>query len=126
MNFIKEALKHKTKEFVRSLNKAVMSLMLAANSRNLLYNTEAKSCMEYFRDFQTYLRVALKSDHYQKLLLQTAKKSDYFSRVLMNLSHILCCFFFFRVALYRQTLDLIYTLSQGKVSCKGADFLGGS
>jgi hypothetical protein len=112
--FYKEGLKQRAKEFVSLLNRAVMALMLAANSRNLMYNTDAKSSSEYFRDFQTYLRLALKSDQYQKLITTPAKKEDYFSRVLLNLSHLLCCFFFFRISLYHQTLDLIQSLGRGQ------------
>lgn len=56
----------KEQELAGYVHKVVMSLMLASNPRNLASNQSVKSCFEYFKDFQQFLRQALTSQAYQK------------------------------------------------------------
>jgi len=73
----------------KSLSQAIMALYLTANPRNLIQNTSNKSCYQYFRDFQFYLRQAMKSPEYQKLIAYPDTK-DKKSYILLNLTHELC------------------------------------
>ncbi|MFS8562999.1 MAG: hypothetical protein LVR00_01145 [Rhabdochlamydiaceae bacterium] len=78
-DFYKEALKYKHNDLIAALNKALMSLMLAANPKNLIHNaTSQKNCLHYFIDFQRYLREALSSDEYFQLLYVELRKDPPF------------------------------------------------
>ncbi|MEN9343479.1 MAG: hypothetical protein RLZZ453_266 [Chlamydiota bacterium] len=57
-SFYKEAFKFKHHDFIKSVNKALMALMLCANPRNLKSNSTGKVCAEYYQDFHLYLRNA--------------------------------------------------------------------
>ncbi|HNA61890.1 MAG TPA: hypothetical protein PKW79_02310 [Rhabdochlamydiaceae bacterium] len=92
--FCKEALHYKDHEGPASLTKAMMSLMLAANPKNLLHNTADKSCIDYFIDFEVYLRKVLESDDYRKWKSATADQP--FRVVCLKLSHFFCNAFFLR------------------------------
>jgi hypothetical protein len=108
--FYKEAMQHKQVDFVTSLGKAMMALMLAANPRNLIQNTTGKSCLSYYSDFHSYLREALSSEDYQHLLASPPDKSDRFFFSVLNLSHALCFFFFMRVGSRKEAIDFLHKL----------------
>ncbi len=113
--YYKEALSQRKRPFVSSINKALMALMLAANSANLLYNsTSGKSCTNYYRDFHYYLRQALNSDQYHRFLAHPPKESHHFARLLLNLSHLLCCFYFMRIGSHKESLDFLHKLMNRK------------
>ena len=65
--FWKEALKFKANPFVLLINKALMALLLASNSRNLRINTSLKSSSLYYRDFHRYLREAFSPRYTKKM-----------------------------------------------------------
>lgn len=67
--FYKEALKYREMDLVMNVHKALMALMLAANSRNLIRQFSLKGCHRYFADFQAFLRQALHNREFQKFLL---------------------------------------------------------
>ncbi|MGE5195820.1 MAG: hypothetical protein ACM3JI_00645 [Anaerolineae bacterium] len=125
--FYKEAMRYKNEEFVASLSKALIALMLTANPRNLLQNVSGKSCLSYYADFHLYLRSALRSEDYQKFVaapnfFSAAKSSmissesfigsERFSHILLNLSHALCCFFFMRIEKREEAIQFISRLIQ--------------
>lgn len=117
--FYKEAMRHKEEELVASLNKALMALMLSSNPQNLLQNTTGKSSLSFFQDFQIYLRKALGSSEYQRLLSTPYDQLDKFSHCLLNLSYTLCSLFFTRSGDYQETVGLIKKLiEKGKKSTK--------
>jgi hypothetical protein len=64
--FYREALRHKENEFIVELNKAIMSLMLAANARNLMSGESPKICLSYFKDFLAFTRTALRTKSYEE------------------------------------------------------------
>lgn len=80
----------KDQELVCLVNYALMSLLLAANPRNLRRNRPVKSCRQYFIDFQTFLREALGSRDYQKLAAYPPKKTNKQAWCLLNTLHELC------------------------------------
>jgi hypothetical protein len=108
--FYKEAMHHKEMELVATLNKGLMALMLSANARNLMQNTPGKSCIRYFADFQGYLRLALDSPQYKKLL--SSSESGKFARVLTHLLHALSAFFFMRTSSRKEALEWIHRFVQ--------------
>lgn len=88
--FYREAVRNQRRDLVPLLNKAIMALMMSANPRNLLRNSPVKSCQEYFTDFQVFLRKALMSGDYQKLITYPPKKSNRVACLLLSLCHKIC------------------------------------
>ncbi|KAF3361400.1 Uncharacterized protein PHSC3_002031 [Chlamydiales bacterium STE3] len=85
-------------ELARSINQVVMALMLASNPSNLITNESAKSCYEYFKDFQLFLRQTLASATYQKLLAYFLAESK--ENPLLRIIHSICS------ALYKSNSSL--------------------
>ncbi len=106
----KEALKFKKIEFVAAMNKALMSLMMAANSRNLMQNSIGKYALNYYTDFQYYLRIALASPEYHKFLTAKSDHKERFLHSVMNLSHVLCGAFFLKVGTRKEMSGFIHML----------------
>ncbi len=92
--YYREAMRHKDLGLVVLLNKTTMALMLASNPRNLLRNFAAKTCYEYSLDFHSFLREALTSQDYQRLLAFPPNKSQKFYWTLLELSQGLCRAYF--------------------------------
>lgn len=88
--YYQSALKIKDMDLVTMMNKALMALMLASNQKNLLRQFSVKSCSQYFRDFLGFLREALESIDYQKLVEKPPKKAGGFLNALLDLIHGLC------------------------------------
>lgn len=88
--FYRDCLRFKDKEMVELLNKALMALMLCANSHNQLRNMPLKSCRDYFSDFHYYLRKALNTLDYHKLIAYPLKNSGKLAHLLLDLSHAMC------------------------------------
>lgn len=92
--FYRDALRLKDREFVEYINKALMALMLAANSQNLMRGIAAKSCSDYFADFQRYLRDALRTDDFQKIIAYPPKPSNKLANLILDVIHGICLGFF--------------------------------
>ncbi len=88
-NFFKVVARNKELDLVCDITKALMALMCAANENNLLSKQPAKSCREYFMDFQVYLRYALSTREYQKLLVFPPAQGTA-SHTLLDIIHGLC------------------------------------
>lgn len=112
--FYKEGMHLKDKALVSSINKALMALMLTASANNLLENVQGKSCLSFYADFHFYLREAISSPAYSRLIAFPPDPSDNFSHMLMNLAHALCCFFFFRIPHDKTTMEFIHKLIDKK------------
>lgn len=106
----KEALKFKKIEFVAAINKALMSLMMAANSRNLMQNSIGKYALNYYTDFQYYLRLALASPEYHKFVAAKTDQKERFLHSVMSLSHVLCGAFFLKVGTRKEMSAFIHML----------------
>lgn len=107
--FFKDAMKFKELLVVSTLNKAVMSLMLAANDRNLIQNAYGKTCIGYFSDFQNYLRNCFDTNEYQNILAYP-DKADRLRKVTLRLIHALCGYYFTRPGYEKEATDFIYSL----------------
>lgn len=105
--FFKEALKHKDSLCVSHMSMSVMGLMLAANPRNLRQTSVSeKTAYGYFLDFHYYLRKALVSDEYQKLIMTTHDRRP-FQSCLFLLVHKLCACYFSSVIEHREMSAII-------------------
>ena len=108
--FYREALPFKDREFVQALNKTIIALMLGSNPHNLMHNSPIKSCLDYFKDFQYFLREALLSDDYHKLITYPPKKSSKFAHSLLDLTHTLCAIFCSQLEGYHDQLSMLQGL----------------
>lgn len=92
--FYKQALKYKDQELVADLNKAFLALISCSNPAHLLTHGSEKTCIEYFADFQMYLREALGNHEYKKLLTYPPTKEESFNQFLLSLIHSICYIIF--------------------------------
>ncbi len=63
-----ELFKKSEDSLIKLVNKTIYALFLAANKDNLIERTAYKNSMEYFYDFQKFLRDTLASEEYKKML----------------------------------------------------------
>ncbi len=96
-DFYKIARKLEEDELANSLGVAIIALFLAANPRYLIQNTMGKSCLQYFDDFHRFLRRAMRTSEYQKLIAYPPDPSDKSAHLLLYLVHSFCRSFFERV-----------------------------
>lgn len=125
-DFYKVVRKLEENQLAESLSMAIMALFLAANPRYLLQNTTGKSCMQYFDDFHRFLRRAMRTSEYQKLIAYPPDRSDKNSHLLLYLTHTLCQSFFQRVGgIKLETIGLIHrTMRRGEeIKQKGKEHL---
>ncbi len=108
--FYKQALKFKRVDFVASIQKALMALMMAADSRRLIQNVVGKHCLNYFQDFQIYLRKALNSAEYQKLASHPEEYSEGFLQSVYSLCHVLCALQFLKIGSRQEMVLFIHGL----------------
>lgn len=110
-DFYHIAHKLENNELAQSLGMAVLALFLASNPRYLLQNTIGKSCLQYFEDFHYYLRRAMRTSEYQKLIAYTPDKSDKAAHLLLHLTHSLCKSFFERAGgIKLESIGLVHRL----------------
>lgn len=84
------------------LNMSLTALFVAANPRNLIQNTSGKSSLQYFQDFQMFLRRAMNADEYQKYIAYPPEAGDKIASVLLQLVHALSQALFYRMGGVRQ------------------------
>ncbi len=109
--FYKEGLRHKERDFVAAVNKALMALMLCADTRNRLPSASGKSCLNYFYDFHAFLREALVSQGYKDYIAQHGDL-EHFASVLINLTHLLSAWFFTRATSRKEMQEFIKRMIQ--------------
>ncbi len=108
-DYYKIARKLEENELGVSLGMAIMALFVAANPRYLVQNTTGKSCLQYFEDFHRFLRRAMKTSEYQKLIAYPPDSSDKTAHLLLYLVHALSKSFFERVGGVRvESIGLIH------------------
>lgn len=99
-------------ELKECLSKALMALMISSKPQNQYHDHAIKSCREYFSDFHYFLRQALHSREYQKLLAYPPLPSDFFSCSLIELTHAMCLAFFTQLQGYQALIPQICSLVQ--------------
>lgn len=102
--FYQQALQFKDREVVEHINKAFMALMLCVNSQQWINNHPTKSSKEYFTDFQHYLRSALISRDYLKLIAYPPKQSSKLANTLLETIHGLCTAMYTSLRFYQPIL----------------------
>ena len=103
-------------DLAKMLSLSIVALLLSANPRNLLQNTSGKSSMQYFADFQAFLRASLRTGEYQKWIAYPPDRSDKIAHLLLSLTHALCRALFFRKGGVKQeAIGLIHrTMRRGE------------
>ncbi len=115
-DYYKMASRLEENELAKSVGLAIIALFLAANPRYLVQNTTGKSCLQYFDDFQKFLRGAMQTSEYQKLIAYPPDRSDKVSQLLLYLVHALSKSFFERVGGVKlESIGLIHrTMRKGE------------
>ncbi|MFI5344718.1 MAG: hypothetical protein ACHQUC_10935, partial [Chlamydiales bacterium] len=109
-HFLRELRKVKNHELVDALNVAMMALMFSAQGRNLLHHQPIKSCVEYFEDFQQFLRTALETKLYQKWITSPPPKSSHLAHDLLDFVHAICRLVHVNVFGWEEMLPVIENL----------------
>lgn len=108
-DFYEIGTKHKNK-MVESLRKVIMALLLCSKPSNLYRNSPPKSCLEFFYDFQLYLREALQSREYQNLAAYPPDSSDKLGHCILKIIHALCTGFFKQMKGFKEMIHPIQGL----------------
>ncbi|MFA6118747.1 MAG: hypothetical protein WC688_02410 [Parachlamydiales bacterium] len=106
-NFIDKFYKEKVhakidNELISLVNKALFALMLASNPKNLITNSFFKNSIEYFHDFQKFLREIVQSDEYQKIIAYSLE--DEKTKIIKELIQILCRNLYLRLGGIKQEM----------------------
>ncbi|MCH9632864.1 MAG: hypothetical protein S4CHLAM6_12080 [Chlamydiae bacterium] len=94
--FYQESTTYRDMEMVGSINMALMALMMAANPKNKRQVRPIKTTVEYFKDFQHYVRLSLESFEYHKLKSFPPPSSNIFLHNLIDVIHLLSWSLFFQ------------------------------
>ena len=108
--FYKDAMKHKKIPFVASVGNALMALMLAANTRNLMQSATGKYALKYYADFHHYLRLAVSLPEYKRLMSTPIDKSEPFLQIVLSLLHVLLTGYFLRIGSRQDMSAFIHVL----------------
>lgn len=107
--FFKEIKKFRERELVEKLNKAIMALMMGTNPHNLMHNLPIKTCRDYFYDFLIFLREAMQSRDYQRLLSYPSKND--LADCLLDTVHALCVSLY-HINGFQELLSMVHGLLQ--------------
>lgn len=122
--FYHEAAKVRDEELPMDLSKALIGLMLGSNVHNLFHDPTVKNCSDYFADFQFFLREALHSREYQKLVAYPPKKTNTVAHCLLDLTNALCRACFIQLRGHEELLPHVKHLIQEaheELSAENAD-----
>lgn len=118
--FCKEKISPRRNNLSSALFKAMYALMLAANSENLIENSLGKSSSQYFQDYLGFLREALHSIEYQKMLAYPEDKTTQRNKTLLELAHHLCLNTYMRKGgVKEEVIGFIYRLIRKGAEKKG-------
>lgn len=110
--YFQQAARHKEEDLVHWMNKALIALMLSACPQNLITRNPLKTCTEYFRDFQFFLRGALTCRDYQKLVIYPPKKSNRMRGAMLRLIHALCTGLYHPTSIYAVLTPVVAELME--------------
>lgn len=110
--FVRDAISHKDNELVTSVSKAIMGLLLAVNPHNLDHNMPIKSCRDYYCDFHYYLREALNSNDYKRLVAYPPNNSHRISHCLVQTIQAFCKATYVHLDAYQELLSLVHGVIQ--------------
>lgn len=81
---------HHDHELGMWLNKAIMALKLCHNPHNVYHDPSVKNCAQYFLDFQNFLREALHTREYQKMIAYPEEALNVASQAMLELTQAMC------------------------------------
>lgn len=106
-------------EFIDSLLKAITALMMITHIHTKKKESWEKNSRDYFSDFQFYLRVALKSAEYQKLIAYPEKEQNPALQAGLICAHALCRSLFKNIsALQRLTPEIDHVIHEARIRLK--------
>lgn len=108
--YYRHAFKQKERDIVGDLNQALFALYLAANPANLQRNQPVKSSTDYFHDFQFFLRRALQSRGYLKLVTYPPKKTNKSGVSIMDFVHAICYQLYTNPWGYHEVMEFIQNI----------------
>ncbi|NGX33671.1 MAG: hypothetical protein K1060chlam1_00011 [Candidatus Anoxychlamydiales bacterium] len=89
-------------EIISLINEAIFAIYLAANPKNLITSSFFKNSIEYFNDFQNFLRDILASDGYQKIIAYDFE--DKKAECILEIVHSFCKNLFLRNSSIKQEM----------------------
>ena len=109
--FYQLKIRRKSSPLIQALNRAVMALMLASDSKHLLENQSRKRAAQYFEDFRLFMKEAFQTDEYLKFIAYPPDEEDKLSILLLTLLHSLAeAFFDHEFGVKKEMLGLIHRL----------------
>ncbi|MCB1112679.1 MAG: hypothetical protein H7A37_09160 [Chlamydiales bacterium] len=123
--FFHEAGRYKGRELPALLIQTLMALMLAGNPNNLMRNNPPKNCLEYFKDFQLFLREAMHSRHYQRLVAYPPNEQDRLGCSIVETIHALCRALYVHMRGYQEMVPIIQELITESLNEDGNQFVDG-
>ncbi len=82
--------RYKNLDIVQSLNKALLALMMSSHETNLSKYSPVKTCMEYYLDFQAFLRQSMHSNTFQRWLAYPPGASNEAAISIIELVQAIC------------------------------------
>jgi len=101
-------------ELGENVSKSIMALMICAEPHTIMHDPGLKGCAQYFKDFLYFLRLALNTREYQKLVAYSA--ADKHSVFMLNIVNTLCHALFYEVQLDENVFVNIINLVHEAVS----------
>lgn len=109
-NFYHVGAKVREHELVSFIKMALMALSLGASPSNLVSNHPAKSCFDYFNDFQKFLRNAINTDEYRKLVAYPPRKENVLGTILVTMIRSMCRSLFIHLNGFQNLKSVINSL----------------
>ena len=106
-HFYRETAKYRKLELPGALNSALMALTLSSYKSNRISNNPAKTCREYFKDFQYFLSQALQSREYQKYVIYKPNENNRLANTLLEIVHAICRGLFVHLDGYQEILPFL-------------------
>lgn len=110
--FYADVSKIRDHELIDDLKMCFMALYLCANPSNLLEYNPIKTCSDYLEDFQFFLRRAINTRDYQKLVAYPPKKTNKVGTFLLNMVRNLCQTLFIHLQSYHDLIPVMEDLVQ--------------
>lgn len=100
------------------ITKAILALMMCSNPHQLT-NGATKSCCNYFHDFLSFLRSALHTREYQRLVTYPPEQADERAYALLSVLHKLCQALYTQMQGDKEILPNVLQLVQPQEASKG-------
>lgn len=108
--YYREAFQYKDNELVHALGYCLMALVMCSQQRNSIKYDAVKTCTDYFKDFQNFLRKALRTSEYARLVTYPPNDTNRAGQCLLNLTHTLCKAFYFCCDGYQNSAPEFFNL----------------